>query len=77
MSELLPEFDAERSSVLNWLVEGALIYLASGLKAFVPEKVTSFTKDYQGEMDPLGNFINDCVVVLPEDEVRLRHVQRP
>lgn len=28
MSEILAEFNAERSGVLNWLVEGALMYLA-------------------------------------------------
>lgn len=72
MAEVLGEFDAERAGILNWLVEGALLYLGSGLKPFVPDKVTADTADYQEEMDQLGNFVRACVVPQKDSNVRAR-----
>lgn len=74
MAEVLSEFDAERAGILNWLVQGALMYLGSGLKPFVPAKVTADTADYQEEMDQLGNFVRACVVPQAGNNVRARAV---
>lgn len=46
---------AERSGVLNWLIEGALDYLKFGL--LVPEEIRAATDTYREESDPIGAFI--------------------
>ncbi|OYX15038.1 MAG: hypothetical protein B7Z15_01865 [Rhizobiales bacterium 32-66-8] len=59
MGEVLAEFAAERSGILNWLIEGAKIFLAEGM--VTPEEVVDATAEYREEMDPIGSFIADCV----------------
>ncbi|MFG1370710.1 phage/plasmid primase, P4 family [Xanthobacter oligotrophicus] len=59
MSEVLAEFAQERSGILNWLVEGARIFLTEGLIS--PDEVTAATQAYRDEMDPIGGFVTDCV----------------
>ncbi|SNY94078.1 putative DNA primase/helicase [Cohaesibacter sp. ES.047] len=66
MAEVLAEFDAERSGILNWLLEGLAIYVNEGLR--VPQSVTALTENYKSEMDPIQNFIDACVVRVPPDE---------
>lgn len=63
--DVLLEFAAERSGILNWLIAGALDYLNQGMKPFVPEKVRAFTKDYQEERDHVGTFLLSCVIKEP------------
>lgn len=55
--DMLKMFEAERSGILNWLIEGLLFYLDQGLTPFIPAKVTEFTQDYREERDPVGNFV--------------------
>lgn len=59
--EMLARFDGERSGILNWLIEGLKLYLASGLEPYVPEKVTAFTNAYREERDPVGQFARACL----------------
>lgn len=59
MADVLAEFAEERSGILNWLVEGAKIFLAEGLVS--PSEVTAATQAYREEMDPIGGFVSDCV----------------
>lgn len=59
---LLPEkLWAERSGVLNWLLEGTRKWLETGL--MIPEQVINATQEYREESDPVLTFINDCCVV--------------
>lgn len=60
--ELAARFDAERSGILNWLIEGALLYLRNGLTSFIPRQVTEFTDDYREERDPIGSFAQACII---------------
>jgi putative DNA primase/helicase len=46
-----------RSAVLAWLVEGCLRWLEDGLQA--PQRVTSATKAYREEQNPLRAFVED------------------
>jgi putative DNA primase/helicase len=48
---------AEKSGILNWLIEGALRWKQEGLK--VPVIITNATDEYRGEMDVIGNFIRE------------------
>jgi putative DNA primase/helicase len=59
MAEVMAEFDAERSGILNWLIEGLLDYLHNGL--IVPREIQEATESYRADMDPVGEFINACV----------------
>jgi len=52
---------AEGSGILNWALAGYRDYRASGLRP--SPAVVSATKDYQGEMDPLAEFLaEECWV---------------
>ncbi|WP_073953761.1 phage/plasmid primase, P4 family [Thalassospira sp. TSL5-1] len=50
---------AERSGVLNWLLDGVRIWLERGL--FVPDAVLAATNEYRADSDPIGRFLNECV----------------
>ena len=49
---------AERSGILNWLLAGCLVWQKEGLKP--PEVMVTAKAVYQAEMDPIGNFIEEC-----------------
>ncbi|TCR69705.1 phage/plasmid primase, P4 family [Bosea sp. BK604] len=70
MEVILAEFAAERSGILNWLIEGTLSYLNHGL--IEPPEVKEATKAYRADMDQVQGFIDACVVrqppVTPPDE---------
>ncbi len=59
LHEVVAEFVAEGSGILNWLIEGVLIFLREGF--VVPEAARAATQDYRDEMDPVGQFVNSCV----------------
>lgn len=63
MNEILGEFEAERSGILNWLIEGLRLYMREGL--LTPESITKATADFREQMNPVGSFLTDCVV--PEE----------
>jgi putative DNA primase/helicase len=70
METVLAEFAAERSGILNWLLEGALSYLNNGL--IEPPEVKEATKAYRADMDQVQGFIDACVTrAPPEDNVQL------
>lgn len=62
----------ERAGILNWLIEGLLSYLDSGLRE--PEAVATATQEYREESDPLGHFLENACVVSgqPEDSEFVR-----
>ncbi len=59
MNEVLAEFEAERSGILNWLIEGLDLFMREGLST--PDEVTAATAAYRAEMDPISSFTNDCL----------------
>lgn len=64
-ADVMADFAAERSGILNWLIAGALAYLNDGMAAHIPEKVRAFTRDYQEERDHVATFLNACVIKEP------------
>lgn len=48
----------ELPGILNWAVEGCLLWQKEGLVQ--PTEITSSTKEYRSEMDVVGSFIEDC-----------------
>ena len=56
---------AERSGILNWLIEGLEDYLANGLQE--PEAVLEATREFRSESDPVGAFLEAACVVTGEE----------
>ena len=50
---------AEASEILNWMLEGCLLWQGCGLLPVTPEKVKIATGSYRKDMDILGGFINE------------------
>ncbi len=61
--ELSEKLKAEASGILAWMVRGGLSWQLGGLG--VPDEVLLATKEYQAEMDAIGNFISDCCIMAP------------
>lgn len=53
---LLSELKEESAGILNWLIEGCLMWQSEGLRP-VPEKVNLATQAYQADNDVLADFI--------------------
>lgn len=68
--EVVLEFMNERAGILNWLIEGALIYLAEGLQ--IPESVRHETQKYRDEMDQTAAFVAAHIRPQPGNEVTAR-----
>lgn len=66
--DMLARFAPEYPGILNWLIEGALIYLREGLD--IPDEVTAATAEMRFEMDPTAQFCRDCVTADEAGEVR-------
>ena len=52
---------AERSGILNWMIEGLLAYLEGGLQE--PDAVLDATREYREQSDPIGLFLDSACVV--------------
>ncbi|MCC4299329.1 DNA primase family protein [Aurantimonas coralicida] len=68
--DVVSGFEPEHAGILNWLIEGALIYLEEGLA--IPETVQRETQKYRDEMDPTAAFVAAHVRPKPGDEVLAR-----
>ncbi|BDA84984.1 hypothetical protein Sa4125_25260 [Aureimonas sp. SA4125] len=72
--EVVSELYAERTGILNWLIEGALIFLREGL--VIPEDVEVETQKYRDEMDPTAGFVARCIVVEGGFDVNARDLYK-
>jgi putative DNA primase/helicase len=48
------------AAILAWAVQGCLDWQKQGLKP--PQRVKDTTREYREEMDPMGDFLEDCCV---------------
>jgi len=72
-TELAARLDAERSGALNWLIEGALLYLQHGLDFFTPPEAKAFAQDYREERDNVGVFAEVAIEkALPADGCKVQ-----
>lgn len=58
-NEVIDEFRPEYSGILNWLIEGALIYLTEGL--ILPDGVRAATQEMRDDQDPTSAFCAACI----------------
>ncbi|WP_068312778.1 DNA primase family protein [Polycladidibacter hongkongensis] len=66
LEQVLAEFAAERAGILNWMIEGLAAYVEGGLQ--VPEAVAGMTDSYRSEMDPIQQFVDQCLIAVPPDD---------
>jgi putative DNA primase/helicase len=64
----------EASGILNWLLEGTLRWRREGLAA--PAVILNATDEYRGEMDVIGNFINERCIKKPDVTIRIRELYK-
>lgn len=57
--EVVQEFVAEAPGILNWLIEGMVLYDGEGLS--FPAAMVDAAKEYRDEMDPISLFIERCI----------------
>ncbi len=57
--ELATKLATEASGILNWIIEGARLFLNEGIE--VPESVKAATDDYRSDQDVVGRFIAESL----------------
>lgn len=57
--ELASKLAEEAPGILNWIIEGARVFLAEGQK--VPESIRAATDAYRSDQDVMGKFIAECL----------------
>ena len=63
---------AERSGVLNWMLDGARTYVERGLE--IPDAIRAATDEYRRDSDPLGEFLAQCLIKSPGQNVGAREM---
>ncbi len=54
-NEVIAELLTERAGILNWMLDGLLMFREEGLA--IPEKIRAATNDYRAENDAVGQFV--------------------
>ena len=65
--ELMTTLTQELPGILNWAIEGCLLWQANGLSA--PASVTASVSEYRSEMDTVCMFVSDECTVAAHDRV--------
>ena len=63
---------AEYTGILNWIVQGAIMWQQEGLKD--PEAVTKVIETYRAEMDPLDAFLEECCTTGQNYSIKAREM---
>lgn len=61
---------AEYTGILNWIVQGAIMWQQEGLED--PEAVKQVIETYRAEMDPLDAFLEECCTTGQNDSIKAR-----
>ncbi|MDA9822316.1 phage/plasmid primase, P4 family [Paracoccaceae bacterium] len=65
----LPDrLELELSGIMNWAIEGCLKWQADGLNP--PQIILDQLEKYQNEMDSVGNYVADNLVLQPESKLQ-------
>lgn len=68
LEEMQKLFEPEWSGILNWLLAGGVSYLDTR-KLIAPEDVAAATAEHREDMDPVGQFLEACVLRVPGSHV--------
>jgi putative DNA primase/helicase len=63
---------AEKSGILNWLIEGVKRWRKEGMKT--PKIIINATAEYRSEMDVLGNFVKECCIQKEGIQIKAREL---
>ena len=66
IEDMKARFAAERPGILNWLIGGALEWLANGLTPHIPAEVRQFVDEYRKDKDLVGEFAKVCLEAMPD-----------
>lgn len=66
---LMDKLRKEREGILNWMIEGCLLWQKERLGE--PEEIKNATEEYQEEMDLIGSFINECCILEKSGELKI------
>lgn len=75
MDDVLNEFAEERAGILNWLLAGLQAYIREGALK-VPADVMAATESYREDMDPVGSFVEACVVRAVGRQITAHHMYK-
>ena len=64
----------EASGILNWLLEGMGIWMKEELKP--PKAVLFATDEYRGEMDVIGNFIQEKCIQKKDESITIKRLYK-
>lgn len=64
----------EASGILNWMLEGCLIWQEFGLEA--PESITKATQEYRQSEDHVSRFIAECIERNPQGSARSSNLRK-
>ncbi|MDB3911988.1 primase-like DNA-binding domain-containing protein [Paracoccaceae bacterium] len=65
---LADRLETELSGIMNWAIEGCLKWQADGLNP--PQIILDQLEKYQNEMDSVGNYVADNLVLQPESKLQ-------
>lgn len=74
LPEVVAGFMAEAPGILNWMIEGAKIFLTEGLVE--PPDVLELGEEHRGDSDPVGQFVKACVAHSPGSKVQARTIYK-
>ena len=63
---------AEYTGILNWIIQGAIMWQQEGLED--PEAVTKVIETYRAEMDPLDAFLEECCTTGQNYSIKAREM---
>ena len=66
------KLEAEYTGILNWIVQGAIMWQQEGLED--PEAVTKVIETYRAEMDPLDAFLEECCTTGQNYSIKAREM---
>lgn len=69
-AELPAKLANEAPGILNWLIEGAVIWSNEGLN--VPEQIRAASEQYMEDMDDFGEWVAECCEFAPEAKGRAK-----
>lgn len=73
--DLSNKLRGEKSGILNWLIEGCLLWLKEGLEP-TPKSVTEATEAYQQDSDLMAEFISDTCKLHPDLKVKAADIYK-
>lgn len=70
--QLTEKLRTEFPGILNWIIEGALLWQHEGLEP--PGSIQDATQNYRDEMDELADFLSECCTLAPDARATVKEL---